>query len=89
MSTKARSGSRTRSFLSLRRGPQRSDLFAFALSDTDAWHRDLLKEVRVADYGGRIRGEAGRELWMGDGSAVMGRRLPELRSHVVLSPIAR
>ena len=44
--------------------PQRSAQIAFALGHTDAWHGDRLKEVRGGDHGGRIRGEAGRELWM-------------------------
>ena len=56
--------------------PQRSDPFASVLGDTDAWHGDRLKEVRGGDHGGRIRTEAGLELWMREGGAVMGRRLP-------------
>jgi hypothetical protein len=48
----------------------------FALGHTDAWHGDRLKEVRGGDHGGRIRGEAGLELRMREGGAVMGRRLP-------------
>src|ERR1700756_4263797 len=55
---------------------QRSDQFALALGHTDAWHCDFLKEVRAGDHGGRIRGEAGKELWMREGGAVEGRRLP-------------
>src|SRR6201982_3131126 len=46
------------------------------LGHADAWHCDLLKEVRGGDDGGRIRGEAGLELWMREGGAVKGRRFP-------------
>jgi hypothetical protein len=52
------------------------------LGHTDAWHCDLLKEVRDGDYGGRIRGEAGLELWMREGGTVMGRRLPNCVVHI-------
>jgi hypothetical protein len=49
------------------------------LGHADAWHCDLPEVVRDGDHGERIRGEAGLELWMREGGAVMGRR-PELRS---------
>src|ERR1700758_3287708 len=55
---------------------------AAALGHADAWHCDLLKQVRDGDHGGRIRGEAGPELWMREGGAVMGRRLPNCVVHV-------